>query len=123
MLVFAVYGDRFVVSHIRGRGWCIPSGSVNAGETPQEAAERELMEEAGCVATDLRPFGAVEWEPPSGTQLGLAFAGRVQRLGTPTAAAEADSVRLMNLAELRENYFDWSPYYEAMFRRALESLR
>ncbi|GMV37223.1 MAG: hypothetical protein AMXMBFR61_17310 [Fimbriimonadales bacterium] len=111
-----------MVSHVRGRGWCIPSGSVDEGETPEQAAERELMEEAGCTATDLRPFGSVEWERPSGLQVGLAFVGRLRSLAQPTAPSEADDVRLMSLAELRENYFDWSPYYEAMFQRALEAL-
>lgn len=120
VLVFAVEGDRFVVSHIVGRGWCIPSGSVDDGETPKEAAERELMEEAGCTVGDLHPFGMVEWGLPTGTKVGLAFVGRVERLAEPAVPSEADGVRLMNLGELPENYFDWSPYYEAMFRRALE---
>jgi 8-oxo-dGTP pyrophosphatase MutT (NUDIX family) len=37
--------------------WEIPEGGGNEGETPLAAAQRELREEAGLVATDWQPLG------------------------------------------------------------------
>jgi 8-oxo-dGTP diphosphatase len=40
--------------------WELPGGFIDAGETPREAAQRELVEEAGCIARDLHWLGLVE---------------------------------------------------------------
>lgn len=41
-------GDRFLmVWHPKRKGWEMPGGHVEAGETSEEAAAREFMEEAG----------------------------------------------------------------------------
>nr|WP_309686188.1 NUDIX domain-containing protein [Armatimonas sp.] len=34
-LVFPFYGDKIVLAEIPGRGWCIPSGRLEPGETPE----------------------------------------------------------------------------------------
>ena len=36
--------------------WCVPGGSMELGETPEEAARRECLEETGLLAKDLRFF-------------------------------------------------------------------
>ena len=41
----------------RGFCWEIPGGGVEPGESPEEAAQRELREEAGCRAGRLRRLG------------------------------------------------------------------
>jgi 8-oxo-dGTP diphosphatase len=33
--------------------WCLPGGKVNCGETVEEAARRELLQETGLFAEDL----------------------------------------------------------------------
>ncbi len=43
--------------------WELPGGIVEAGETPREAATREIMEELG-VDWSLGPLLAVDWMPP-----------------------------------------------------------
>ncbi len=35
----------------------LPAGGVRAGETPEQAARRELAEETGFTARDMRPLG------------------------------------------------------------------
>ena len=39
--------------------WELPGGLIDPGETPRAAAERELVEEAGCVAANLEWLGLV----------------------------------------------------------------
>jgi 8-oxo-dGTP pyrophosphatase MutT (NUDIX family) len=40
--------------------WELPGGFIDAGESPRQAAIRELAEEAGCVARDARWLGRLE---------------------------------------------------------------
>src|SRR5437879_8842989 len=45
-------------------GWEIPAGRVDPGETPAEAAAREVLEETGWRAGPLRPL--VSYQPSNG---------------------------------------------------------
>jgi len=40
--------------------WELPGGLIDAGETPRAAAIRELAEESGCVAQQVRWRGVLE---------------------------------------------------------------
>lgn len=49
--------DRILLAHIRkdwfgaDYGWTLPGGGMEAGETPQESARREMLEETGLEVT------------------------------------------------------------------------
>lgn len=51
--VIARYKDRWLLTKHRSRGIEFPGGKVEAGETAEEAAAREVMEETGGVVKDL----------------------------------------------------------------------
>ncbi|MEM5673070.1 antimutator 8-oxo-(dGTP/GTP)ase [Bacillus cereus] len=51
------YGDRWLLTHHLRRGLEFPGGKVELGETPEEAAVREVHEETGGIVSDLTYLG------------------------------------------------------------------
>ena len=63
--VYARRGDRvLVIHHRRLETWLPIGGEMDAGETPLEAAGRELAEETGLIATFPTLAGALDGVPP-----------------------------------------------------------
>ena len=66
-----VFHQKKVLLVRRGRApseglWAIPGGSVELGETLQEAAEREILEETGIRIRAKEPvltFDVIDWDP------------------------------------------------------------
>ena len=48
-------GQWLYVRHKERTTWEIPGGHIEDGETPMEAAGRELQEETGAICFDLTP--------------------------------------------------------------------
>jgi len=59
MMARAPAGVLLVFSRFR-QVWELPGGRIDAGETPRDAAVRELLEESGCVARAVRWGGVVQ---------------------------------------------------------------
>ena len=65
-------GSLLLIDHYRfqtdTRGWEIPAGNIEAGETLEAAARRELLEETGCVAASVEVLGKYHPSNGSGNQ-------------------------------------------------------
>lgn len=46
---FAFEGDRLLLTQLKSRGWDLPGGHIEEGETPEEAVRREVYEESGAA--------------------------------------------------------------------------
>lgn len=87
-----------------------PAGAIEAGETPLDAAKRELREETGSVAAHWTALGSFYANPTMGTSRAHCFLAE----GCETVAAqELDATecvvyRRFNEAELRQAIADGS---------------
>lgn len=58
-----VRGDRvLLIATQGGRRWQLPKGHLEAGETPREAAEREVLEETGVHGRSAESLGSIEFD-------------------------------------------------------------
>ena len=81
----------------------IPSGLIEAGETPEITARRELQEESGYVAAQLTKLGAYNSSPGLTNQAIHVFLGRDLTEGkTNPDPFEFLEIELIPVAELRE---------------------
>ena len=57
------------------------AGIVEPGETPEQVARREALEEAGCEIAELEPIGTVLPSPGGGSEVLHLYCGRVDSEG------------------------------------------
>ncbi|KGP70882.1 RNA deprotection pyrophosphohydrolase [Pontibacillus yanchengensis] len=55
--VISRFKEKWLLTEHKDRGLEFPGGKVEEGETPEEAAKREVMEETGGVVEDLTYIG------------------------------------------------------------------
>lgn len=82
--------------------WELPGGLVDAGESPREAAARELREELGLSVEELTPITA--FEPIVGMVRAEhhVFVGRgVRHVGEPTEVNEGGGFEWVSLASIQ----------------------
>ncbi|MES2461182.1 MAG: NUDIX domain-containing protein [Armatimonadota bacterium] len=119
-LVFPFYGDRVVLADIVSRGWCIPSGHIEAGETPEEAIRREAKEEAGITLGRTAYLG---WFILVHTETGAlrhapTFIAEVRTLGGEVLADESRGAQLVNAEDIADMYFAWDELLANVFEYA-----
>ncbi len=87
--------------------WAIPGGSVELGETLQEAAEREIMEETGLVIRAGKPiytFDFIERDDAGRIRFHFTIVDVIGDYvsGTPNADDDALEARWISPGELKE---------------------
>lgn len=86
--------------------WEIPAGKLEQGETPKEAAQRELREETGYMATDLKKLAEYYVSPGYSTEYQYLFLAQKLKRRRPIFNKDKDEkikeVRPFSLKEVLE---------------------
>jgi 8-oxo-dGTP pyrophosphatase MutT (NUDIX family) len=119
VVVFAFHAGTFVLADIEGRGWTTPSGRIEAGETPEQAAVRETREEIGADALDLRRIGGFAMTLDDGRRIWApAYVCTVRGFGAIPAGSESRGAMAVAPMDIRARYFRWDTMLAAAFDHA-----
>lgn len=121
-LVFPWDGDQVLLCDIMDRGWCIPSGRVEAYESSLDAVKREAVEEAGAVLTEIQYIGCYQIMERQETRWADCFAARISQLVDITVPEESRGRRFVTFDELATIYHSWNELTEQVFLFSREVL-
>ena len=62
VLIFDNHNRVLLIQRADDKTWCVPGGSMELGETPEEAARRECYEETGIHVKDLKLYNVISGE-------------------------------------------------------------
>jgi 8-oxo-dGTP diphosphatase len=99
---YAVVASRFqnqwiFVRHRERNTWEIPGGHIEPGETSDQAASRELMEETGAIDFTIHPVAAYAVEKDEKTTYGWLYFAEVHKLGKLPDSEIAEIMLLKHL--------------------------
>ena len=93
VVVMSKYQGKILLSRHRDRTtWETQGGHIEPGETPVDAARRELYEESGALEFDIRPVFDYWAGDENGGASGQVFAAEIRTLG-PMPRSEMAEVR------------------------------
>ncbi len=111
-----------LVADIAGRGWCVPSGRVEAMETSVEAVRREAQEEAGAILKEIQYIGCYHISQNNEVRWADCFVAEVDHLVEIGMKDESKGRQFVTMEELPAMYHLWSPLTKMVFEHSLEVL-
>ncbi len=119
VIVFARGDCGYVLADIQGRGWTVPSGRLEPGETAEQAAVRETMEEIGANIAPPTRIGRYVLTDRRGRRLEFpTYISPVGVYGAIPPGSESRGARCFALADIPRVYWFWDDLLAAVFRYA-----
>lgn len=116
-LVSPLHEPELYVEVLNARGWDIPGGHLETGETPEEAFARELSEESGCtLLPDVGKIAILGSSTRPGTGIAV-FSGWCTR-GEYHGLHETTEVRFVTAEQLLQDYFGDKDLLKALLELA-----
>lgn len=85
-------------------GWELPAGRIDPGETPAEAAHREVLEETGYRPEPLQPLGSYAPNNGSSDQVFHLFTAEgATHVGDPLDPSESERVEWRTVEQVRDS--------------------
>ena len=108
--VAVMNGSYLFCRHSERTTWECPGGHIEPGETPLEAARRELYEETGALEADVEPVCIYSVESPERPlSFGLLCRAQVRTLGQIPQMSEIAEVRPFDVLPENWTYPDIVP--------------
>jgi len=101
------------------RGWALPGGFVDYGETVEAAAAREALEETHLAVADLRQMGVFSDPSRDPRHHTIATVFTATAAGAPQGGDDAAEARVFPLEALPEGLCFDHPEIIAAYRRTL----
>ena len=99
-------GKVLFIFNNRRQVWELPGGMIEAGETPEAAAKRELHEETSQIASDLRYIGLAKFrlKPDDRLEFGAIYACELDELHPFQPNDEAGQIMWWDFASVVEGH-------------------
>lgn len=121
VVVLSVCEGKILLSRHKMRAtWETQGGHIEPGETPLEAAERELYEESGALEFTIEPLFDYEAGDLKGSATGVVFCAHVTVLGSIPASEMAETCIFDALPEnltypnITPHLFRWAEEMQAL---------
>jgi 8-oxo-dGTP diphosphatase len=109
-VIAAIYkGKWLVVRHNQRTTWEIPGGHIEEGESSDEAASRELVEETGAVEFSIQCVASYSVEKDGKTGYGRLYKAEVRSIGKIPDISEIAEVKTVDILPDNLTYPDIQP--------------
>ena len=108
--IFSVYNGKWVFCKHKDRNtWETQGGHIEPGETPLEAAKRELHEETGAISFDIEPlcdyWASGELRGEEITAHGQVYFAQIHTLGEIPCDSEMETIRLIDTIPIEQTTY------------------
>ena len=109
VVIIANYRDKWILcKHKERNTWETAGGHIELGETPLDAAKRELFEETGAVSFDIKPVFDYWAKDEISRANGMVFYAEISELGN-LPESEMEKVKCFEKLPSNLTYKDITP--------------
>lgn len=125
VVIIARYRGKWILcKHKKRDTWETAGGHIELGETPLDAAKRELFEETGAVSFDIKPIFDYWTKDEISRANGMVFYAEIKKMGD-LPESEMEKVKCFKTLPSNLTYKDITPklfeYLESNFHYILSA--